>query len=93
MSEEYVCRVLPKVDIKSAKEFEDEVSRLLEEGVTNLRFDLADTTYISSVGLRVFLKAQKALNKSGGEMVLCHVKPQVMEIFEVTGFSGIMNFE
>ena len=55
--------------------------------------DMEDTTYISSVGLRAFVSAQKKLNKSGGTMVLTHVKPCILEIFEVTGFAGVLTIE
>ena len=48
-----------------------------------------ETTYISSVGLRAFVSAQKKINKTGGSMVLTHVKPCILEIFEVTGFAGV----
>lgn len=62
------------------------------EGVTELIFDLADLVYISSAGLRVLLSAQKMMNKKGS-MVLRNVKPEIMEIFEITGFSGILTIE
>ena len=60
--------------------------------VTDLVFDLANLTYISSAGLRVLLSAQKAMNKKG-TMVLRNVKPEIMEIFEITGFSSILTIE
>ncbi len=46
--------------------------------------------YISSAGLRVLLSAQKAMNKQG-EMKITGVSDVIMEIFEVTGFSDILN--
>ncbi len=52
-----------------------------------------ETTYISSVGLRAFVSAQKKINKTGGSMVLTHVKPCILEIFEVTGFAGVLTIE
>lgn len=54
---------------------------------------MEDTTYISSVGIRAFVSAQKKLNKTGGSMVLTHVKPCILEIFEVTGFAGVLTIE
>jgi anti-sigma B factor antagonist len=46
--------------------------------------------YISSAGLRVLLSAQKVMNKQG-EMKITGVNDVIMEIFEVTGFSDILN--
>ena len=48
--------------------------------------------YISSAGLRVLLSAQKVMVKKGGMKVI-HANETVMEIFEITGFSDILNIE
>ena len=47
---------------------------------------------MSSAGLRVLLSAQKVMNKQG-EMIIRNVKPEIMEIFDVTGFTDILNIE
>ena len=57
-----------------------------------LVFDLAELTYTSSAGLRVLLKAQKRMNRQGS-MVVRNVCPEIMEIFEVTGFSDFLTIE
>ena len=54
--------------------------------------DFAGLEYISSAGLRVILKAQKAMAAKGG-MKLMHVNETIMEIFEITGFSDILTIE
>jgi len=59
---------------------------------TQLVFDLRDLTYTSSAGLRVFLKAQKRMNRQGS-MVMRNVCPEILEIFEVTGFSDFLTIE
>ena len=46
--------------------------------------------YISSAGLRVLLSAQK---KTKGNMKLTNVCELVMEVFEMTGFSDILEIE
>ena len=55
-----------------------------------LTLDLGELEYISSAGLRVLLSAQKVMNKQG-EMKITGVNDVIMEIFEVTGFSDILN--
>ena len=79
-----------KIDAASASKLDARLKELLAVGETELTVDMEETTYISSVGLRAFVSAQKKLNKTGGSMVLTHVKPCILEIFEVTGFAGVL---
>lgn len=81
-----------KIDAVSAPKLGEKLEELLNEGEDNLIIDMAETTYISSVGLRVFLSAQKKIRASQGSMILMHVKSQVMEVFDITGFSGLLTF-
>ena len=62
----------------------------LKVGITSVEFDLADLEYVSSAGLRVILMVQKNMK---GNFVLKNVKPEIMEIFEITGFSDILTIE
>ena len=80
-----------RLDTVTAPDLETEL-RASVDGVTKLVFDLKKLDYISSAGLRVFLSAQKIMN-SQGEMKVVNVKPEIMEIFEVTGFVDILDIE
>lgn len=82
-----------KIDASSAPKLDAKLKELLASGETEIVIDMEDTTYISSVGLRAFASAQKKINKTSGSMVLIHVKPCIMEIFEVTGFAGVLTVE
>ena len=62
------------------------------QGVNELVLDLKDMSYTSSSGLRVILKAQKLLNQQG-TMKVINVQKDVMDIFDMTGFSGILTIE
>ena len=75
----------------SAPELENELNASLG-GVTELVFDLEKLDYITSAGLRVVLAAQKAMSKKG-TMKVRSVQPQIMKIFDMTGFSDWMNIE
>lgn len=62
-------------------------------GVKNFIVDMSKLSYVSSAGLRVLLKAQKYINQNGGNMTLKNAVPEVMKIFETTGFDEILNIE
>ncbi len=78
-----------RLDTTTSPKLESELSTVLD-GISELLFDLDKLEYISSAGLRVLLAAQKNMAKHGN-MEICNVKPEIMEIFEVTGFVDIMN--
>ena len=80
-----------RLDTTTAPELEAEIRQSLD-GVTALNIDMEALEYISSAGLRVLLSAQKIMNKQG-EMKVTHISESIMEIFEVTGFSDILNIE
>lgn len=80
-----------RLDTTTAPQLEGEL-RTAVNGVTELIFDLGDLAYVSSAGLRVLLSAQKVMNRQG-EMKIRNVKPEIMEIFDVTGFVDILNIE
>ena len=75
----------------TAPELEAELKTSLDS-VSELVLDFAKLDYISSAGLRVLLSAHKVMAKKGGMKVI-HVNESVMEIFEVTGFSDILDIE
>ena len=74
-----------RVDTTTAPELEKSLKEDME-GCTELILDFKAVEYISSAGLRVLLSAQKIMSKQG-EMTLINVNSDIMEIFEVTGFS------
>ena len=79
-----------KLDTNTSPELDSKMSEL--EGVEEVIIDIADLNYISSAGLRVLLSMQKIMNKQG-KMTIINVCENVMDIFEVTGFSDILNIE
>lgn len=56
-----------------------------------LTLEMGSLVYVSSAGLRVILSAQKQMNWQGS-MVLRHVSPSIMEVFDITVFSNILTF-
>ncbi|SCY60759.1 anti-sigma B factor antagonist [Lachnospiraceae bacterium XBB2008] len=80
-----------RLDTNTSPELDTELKSVLAD-VKTLTFDMANLAYISSAGLRVLLSAQKVMNKQGS-MTIKNVAPDVMEIFEVTGFSDILTIE
>ena len=80
-----------RLDTTTAPQLEAEMKASLE-GVTELCFDFEKLEYVSSAGLRVLLSCQKTMKKQG-KMKLRHVCEEIMEVFEITGFTDILTIE
>ena len=80
-----------RLDTQTAPELEKELDSVLAD-IKELTFDFANLEYVSSAGLRVILKAQKAMNAQGS-MKLTGVNDSIMEVFDITGFLDILTIE
>lgn len=84
-------RVEGRVDTTNSKEFEEIITNSID-GVKELIMDFDSLEYISSAGLRVMLMAIKKMKKQGS-MAVTNANEMVKEIFEVTGFSDLVEVE
>ena len=80
-----------RLDTQTAPELEKELDSVLAD-IKELTFDFANLEYVSSAGLSVILKAQKAMNAQGS-MKLTGVNDSIMEVFDITGFLDILTIE
>ena len=83
--------VVGRLDTTTAPQLEGELKASFAS-CEEMELDFSDLEYISSAGLRVVLAAHKAMNAKGG-LKVTHVKPDIMEVFEITGFSDILTIE
>lgn len=81
-----------RLDTSNSSELETAVNETLET-TDDLELDLSKLEYTSSSGLRVFLLTQKKVSEKGGNLVVSNVNEYIMEIFDITGFSGILNIQ
>ncbi|SIT73266.1 anti-sigma B factor antagonist/stage II sporulation protein AA (anti-sigma F factor antagonist) [Ectothiorhodosinus mongolicus] len=56
-----------------------------------LVLDFAEVSFLSSAGLRILLLAAKAARQQHLNLAICSLIPPIQEIFEMSGFMGIMD--
>ena len=78
-----------RLDTVTAPDLEKELTADYD-AADSLTLDLARLEYISSAGLRVLLAAHKVMAHKGG-IKITNANDIVREVFEVTGFSDILN--
>ena len=54
---------------------------------------MAGVEYVSSAGLRAIKRIYMAMVKKNSALTLTNVRKMVMEVFEMTGFAGLLTIE
>ncbi len=83
-------RLEGRLDTTSAPAAQEAFLKVAKE-YAKITLNFTSLDYVSSAGLRALLTLQKQVNRTGGRLTLKNVSPAVMEVFEMTGFSGILN--
>lgn len=78
-----------RVNLPIARAMEDALNGLLDEGRKWVVVDLSAATYITSLGLKVLLVAQRRARALGGDVQLAGLGPRMKEIFEMAGFEQL----
>ena len=79
-----------RLDSNTSQGFEQKLFQAIADGSKNMVVDFKDLDYISSAGLRVILKAFKALQREDGRIILCSMQKYVREIFEMIGIDSFV---
>lgn len=80
------------IDTITCVDLQKSVFSAIEQGTHQIVIDMANVTYVSSAGLRVFLLAQKALKPHGESVVIRNISQPLKTIFDVSGFSDLFEF-
>lgn len=82
-----------RMDGTNADNYDLEISALLNTAGPSFTIDLSELTYISSLGLRVFLKAAKALKQQNKKLILSKPSQEILDILLLSGFDQIIEIE
>lgn len=85
-----LVKLAGRVDTTNADQFQKDLSPLMDDTNPNIEIDCTNMDYTSSQGLRLFLMLQKNVSAKNGKLILTNMKPQVKEVFDITGFSNII---
>ena len=85
-----IYRLKGRLDSNTSQGFEQKLFQAISNGSKNIVVDFKDIDYISSAGLRVILKAFKALQREDGRIILCSMQKYVREIFKMIGIDSFV---
>ena len=86
-----VIYISGEIDSGNSNDFEVQLKEAVDQEAEAV-LDLSELEYVSSAGLRVFLMIQKKFGR-GDALIITGVNDEVMDIFEITGFSKLLNLK
>ena len=85
-----VVSLAGRLDANSSSDVTGKLEPIATDGAKIL-FDLEAMEYISSAGLRSFLVIAKKVRSNNGKMCLTGLNENVREVFDISGFSSILD--
>ena len=73
-----------RLDTNTAPELDKELDKILAGGrIERLVFDVASLDYLSSAGIRCFIRARKAIEPGGGKVAVVNPQPAVRKVLDI----------
>lgn len=85
-----VLSLTGSIDALTAPEITAAILRLVENDQIRIVADLSGVDYTSSAGLRVLLGAIKETRARGGDFRLSGIRPDVLKVLTLSGFTSIL---
>lgn len=89
----FVVELEGRMDTNTSPEFQKEMEAYYSKEGFQMILDFDHLDFVSSAGLRVLLLIQKKSKALNGSLVIKNVKPEIQEVFDMTGFSDILTIE
>ncbi len=78
------------LDSLSTPDFERYINSLIGAGIFFILLDFDNLKLISSSGIGAVLYLEKKISSSDGALVSCNLKPHIMNLFSILGFSKVL---
>lgn len=84
-----------KYDIGNAETVTGELTKEIENNteIKALQFDFANTSFVSTAGLRMLSAINKTCIENGLNFSIVNVKDEIYEVMELTGYTSAFNVE
>jgi len=79
----YVVSPVGSLNSNTSPQFEVKLEEVLTKAPRVLVFDLHGLEYISSAGIRIFLKAERRMKNAKGSLTYMNLQPQIRKVFDI----------
>ncbi len=89
----YVATIVGELDTAAAVEAEEILKPLYTSDGKDVIIDCSGLEYIASSGLRILISILKGAKSAGSRVVMRGVNDDIKNVFKLTGFISIFEFE
>jgi len=82
-----------ELDTAAAQETEQTLQPLMDNNGRDILFDCAQLDYIASSGLRILISILKSARAKGHKVIMKDVNDDIKNVFKLTGFINLFEFE
>jgi len=83
-SETPTIKLVGRLDTDTAPELDSTLNKVLQrKAIKRLVFDLSGVDYLSSAGIRCFVRARKAVEPGGGKVAIVNPQPSVRKVLDI----------
>lgn len=91
--DKYLVVLEGDLDTVASVEVEQQLKGLFKSKGKEIVIECKKLSYIASSGLRILFRILKGAKASGSRVLLKHVNDEIMNVFRLTGFVSIFDFE
>lgn len=91
--EKTLITLVGSLDTAAAIEAEKTLKPVTEGEGKDIVFECKELEYIASSGLRILLDVLKKTKAKGKKVILCNVNDDIKNVFKITGFINLFEFE
>lgn len=87
-----IVKIDGRLDASNANQLEEALEGQFAD-VDKLVLDLTELDYLASAGIRVMLKAYKAMKAGNGTVTIRGANEEITDVLTITGFAGKVEME
>ena len=93
LEENIIITMVGSLDTAAAIEAENTLKPITEGEGKDIVFECEELEYIASSGLRILISILKGAKAGGSRVVMKKVNDDIMNVFRLTGFIDLFEFE
>ena len=93
LEDKFLVTLEGELDTAAAAEVEETLQPLFNSNGKDVVIDCTELEYIASSGLRILISVLKGAKAGGSKVIIKNLNDDIKEVFKLTGFINLFEFE